>query len=217
MINIAWGIPVIRDIDPNVYRSHMAVAVYTMRNKVADITGISMPKWCHIVKARNQICEVVKDGDFDYLFFIAQDIICPPDVIETLIKDDKDIVGGLYFLKGAPFSPVAFRDKGDSMRSKRYKRVTDYREGLHKIEFSGMDCILIKADVLRELSYPWFKLEGVDGTEDGFFCRKVIGYGYDIFVDTRVKLGHLGERRVFNEAVYNQYKREFFITTKGVK
>jgi hypothetical protein len=158
----------------------------------------------------------LKNG-FDYLFFIAQDIIAPPFVIERLLSHKKDIVSGLYFLKGAPYTPVAFRCDGDVNAKGTYKYVERYAEGLGKVGYVGMDCILIKVKVLEKMKPPWFELLGESSTEDAYFCRKANHYGYDIFVDFGMKLGHLGKRQIFSEATFKQHCRDYFIEVKNEK
>ena len=208
MIKIAWGCPTIRDIDPKVYKNHLSIALYCYEKEVCRITGLAMPNDMHVVKARNKIVEVVKELDVDYLFFIAQDIIAPIPALEMLLSLDKDVVSGFYFMKGMPNTPVAFKDKGDSKETGYYKRIYTYGEGTGEVEFSGLDCILIRKAVLTSIDYPYFALDNPNGTEDSFFCRKVIEAGWKIHVDTRVKVGHLGQRMVYDHDTYQKHKRK---------
>jgi len=50
-----------------------------------------------VTRDHNIIRDKVLDGGYDYLLILDQDVIPPRDVIEKLMKHDKDIISGLYF------------------------------------------------------------------------------------------------------------------------
>jgi hypothetical protein len=55
--------------------------------------------------------------------------------------------------------------------------------------------------------HPWF-IEGVDAQgnqwgEDIAFCRRVRAVGFDIWIDTRIKVGHM-KRHELNEDLYDE-------------
>ena len=53
-----------------------------------------------IVSSRNKLKEYFLKNDYDYLLSLEQDVVSPKDVIERLMKHDKDICSGLYFNHG---------------------------------------------------------------------------------------------------------------------
>jgi hypothetical protein len=57
--------------------------------------------------------------------------------------------------------------------------------------------MLIRKGVIESLKYPWFRSEIqtigdlVDlQSEDVSFCRSLTDAGYDIYVDTKIRVGH---------------------------
>ena len=52
--------------------------------------------------ARNMACEQTLSGGFDWLFFLDDDVITPPDAILRLIAHNKPIVSGVYYRRSPP-------------------------------------------------------------------------------------------------------------------
>ena len=50
-----------------------------------------------VISSRNKLREYFLQNDYDYLLSLEQDVVPPKDVIEKLVKHDKDICSGLYF------------------------------------------------------------------------------------------------------------------------
>lgn len=67
-----------------------------------------------IVKSRNLILEYCLEKGYDYFFSLEQDVIPPKNVIERLLKCNKEIVSGVYFSEfetsqGKISSPLLYR------------------------------------------------------------------------------------------------------------
>ena len=64
-------------------------------------------------------------------------------------------------------------------------------------------CLLIKADVFRNIEPPWFKQGGgflrdgfaIDFTDDAYFCQRARDAGYKLNLHTAVQCGHLDVNR----------------------
>jgi glycosyltransferase involved in cell wall biosynthesis len=143
---------------------------------------------------RNILIRQAKEKGVDYIFFIDDDVILPPDVVERLLSHDKDIVTGLYLHRPFPHRPILFDRVGESGRV-GYKLLTDdVPEGLIKIKNCGLGCVMIKMSVFDKLKEPYITLGQLDPEnwcdDIKFFndCRDV---GFDIWCDTSVKCGHL--------------------------
>ena len=71
-----------------------------------------------------------------------------------------------------------------------------------KVSYAGMGFFACRKEVLDELTYPFFnrelqKMRGKDGTElvdmcseDVAFCKNIEDAGFDIMLDTRLRVGH---------------------------
>jgi hypothetical protein len=119
-----------------------------------------------IADARNEIArEAVKNGS-RYLLFIGDDVVFPPYTMQKLIyrmehMDDLGVVGGIYCSKADVSAPLVFRGNG---RGSYWK----WKVGeLFSVTGLGMDCTMIRCDVLKELSEPWFKTVNMDDYEAG--------------------------------------------------
>lgn len=173
-----------------------------------------------VVKARNAIAlEALRVGA-DYLLFVDDDNPIPPDTLERMIADDKDIViapilgrvpddNGKHPL--CAFYAETVQADGEPLRI--YRNIEQFRdEGpLHRIDAGGTGCMLIKRRVLEVLfdRYNKFIFENgdiklgeaitVDGaeydrrtmSEDCEFCERASDAGFEIWLDERIKPFHI--------------------------
>jgi hypothetical protein len=138
---------------------------------------------------------------FTHMLFIDADMIFPSAALKTLLYHDKDIVGGLYFNRRPPYPPILMRANDPSWFSEEslLGHWYDYpREQLVEVDATGCGFMLVKTDVFAHVysgdpaSPGWFdKLPGL--SEDYSFCVRAIEKGFKVFVDTHLKLGHVGK------------------------
>lgn len=133
---------------------------------------------------------IVRNASGEYVFFLDSDVLCPIDGLLRLLEDGKDIVSGLYFKSTFPHTPQMYRKVGED----RYSPILDYDEGIVEVDGIGLGCCLIKKSVFESIPEPWFDLPALsDLSEDLYFCERAKRAGYTIYVDTRVKCGHISE------------------------
>lgn len=161
--------------------------------------------------ARERLAEWALKCEADYIFFIDDDMMCPSNLFEKLIRHDVDIVAPLAFMRLAPHKPVIFRvDKGyDSLQNREYyipRTVDNYpKDKLVECDGVGFGAALIRTSLLAQIPKPWFMSTTGHG-EDLLFCKKAKEAGFKVFMDTSVKLGHLGIPPIIEEA---DFEREF--------
>ena len=144
--------------------------------------------------ARNQIVKKALEINSQYVFFLGDDVHIPPNTIVQLLSRDVDMVTGVYWTKGYPTRPYLWRglQKGEYL---------DWTAGeFFKVDFSGVDCTLIKTDVFKNIPYPWFSTDWVwnedqevpseIATEDFYFYLKAKKAGYDLWADTSIQCAH---------------------------
>lgn len=159
--------------------------------------------------ARELIAEhAIRDG-CDYLLMYDDDMILPTDMFERLFAHQVDIVAPLAFTRLAPFRPVIYNLTSgyDPVQKEDYYinfEVPNYpRNQLTQVDAIGFGAVLIDLKVLKSLPQKWFMTTSGAG-EDIHFCHKAGKAGFKVFVDTSVKLGHLGERLIVTEEIYDK-------------
>jgi len=147
---------------------------------------------CVIHWNREHICKEAVERGYSHVLFIDSDMFFEPDAVERLLKRDKDIIGVQVNLRQSPpVSTVKTEDEGQIIKQL-------YPDGLLKCAGVGTGFMLIKTSVFKNLSHPWFFWEAdnegnVLTGEDIFFCRKARKAGFEIWCDTTIKMGHVGD------------------------
>ena len=161
-----------------------------------------------IYDARNKFCQQAIEGEFDYIFWLDSDMVFPSYVLQQFMQHDKDIVAGLYFRRAYPFTPVAFSELRRENGILRMKDLEEWSNDLFEVDGVGFGCVLMKTDCLFDIAGKeggvWFT-PTPDAGEDAAFCLRAKEYGYEIWVDPTVKLGHVGQT-VITEGVYRRRK-----------
>lgn len=162
--------------------------------------------------ARERLAEWAEETDMDYMFFIDDDMICPMDMFERLFKHNVDIVAPLAFMRMPPYYPVMYRvDEGyDGMQKMEYYTthpVKNYpKEKLVECDAVGFGSALIKTHLLKKMEKPWFMSTTRSG-EDLWFCYKAKQAGFRVFMDTSIKLGHLGLPPIIEEKDFESHNK----------
>lgn len=178
-----------------------------------------------IEMARNLIVNEAIRNNCTHVLMVDDDNPIPPDTLEKMLADDKDIV----------IAPILSRnpnDKGTHYLCAFYSREVDGNRlydvieqfkddgSLHKIDAGGTGCVLIKIEVLKKLmvEYPGRIFERtrtvfekpiiVEGktitertmSEDVQFCERAIEHGFEVWLDSRIRPLHITGN------TFNQYK-----------
>ena len=156
------------------------------------------------------------DGQpFDIWITIDSDIIFTYEQVIQLIEstDSHPVVAGMYrmvdlvnyaFVKD--WDETFFKEKGvfkfitpEDIES--WKKETEFK--FFPVVYSGMGFMAIKKEVFDKLKYPYFDSEILtitkeDGTvirdicsEDVSLCRKITQAGYQIMINTDIRVGHV--------------------------
>lgn len=143
--------------------------------------------------ARIQLAETALQSGADYVLWIDSDMTFPADALERLLEHDKDMVTGLYFQRRGKHDPVIYSDLNGDSRS----AYSDYpQDSLFKVAACGFGLVLMKSEVIAKVA------QGNDGMtfqpfpgigEDLSFCYRWNAVGGEIFCDSTLKLGHLGD------------------------
>lgn len=142
----------------------------------------SIKQGCLVHKNRNDLAKEAISRDYTHLFFVDADMCFSPVVLDRLLERNKDIIGANYY-----------------RRNPNKESVVDFIEDgeLTKCNSIGTGCALIKTEVFKKMSYPYFAFQDSDLEEevgeDIYFCKKAQKLGYEVWVDTTMQIGHIGE------------------------
>jgi len=178
-------------------------------------------KMLRLISSRNKIIDYVLKNNYDYVLIMDCDVIPPKNIIEELIKCNKDIVSGIYFnyfktldnkTKWLPVAWVSISKKEfenfenkqnlpDSVESnldlRGYltKQEVESNE-LLKVLIPSAGCLLVKNRVLQNPKIRYGLLEtkkhgNIHTTDDVYFITKAREAGFDAYCYTKIKCQHL--------------------------
>ncbi len=158
----------------------------------AMVYGVQLPF------ARNHIIEDALKNNSDYLLWIDADMIFTSDLLVKLLLHNKDIINALAFRRVQPHYPCIFKWNTNSQCYETMK----YSKGLLEVDAMGMSACLIKIDVFKKLKKPWYYYRNNIFSSDLTFCWNAKKAGYKLWVDSSLKIGHLGSEKIITEQYY---------------
>ena len=202
-MKIVIGVNTLENVSSFVYASHIGL-IAQMKSKHPDMEILFYtPYRMSIDNMRNAVAQIAIEQEADYIFFIDDDVVVRNDTFDSLLAADKDIICALTYVRGYPFHPMFFKDvlTVQQLNGKVRKDLTfhdDYEnsvgeDGLVRTGAVGFSCVLIKTDILRAMTPPYF-VTGPGHTEDVYFCLKAraeLEPEPEIWVDTKVPVGHM--------------------------
>jgi len=150
--------------------------------------NIYMPKgMVPLDNARNHCVKIFLQNYLDYLCFINDDIVPPPNALRELILADKDVIAPLCFnmredMNGVKYPcPVAYK------RQKNGEYQIHYGKGIEETDNVMGGMFLIKRKVLVNMERPFaftYKKDGtLDFSEDIYFSQKAKERGYKLYTN----------------------------------
>jgi ubiquinone/menaquinone biosynthesis C-methylase UbiE len=171
-----------------------------------------------------------KGMDADKILFMDVDMKFPIHTLPQLISNNVPIVGGLYYIRGHPYSPVGgwTNSEGTNINGNGKMWKEDYcplpPDQLVEVDWTGVGCLLVDMDVFDKIKYPCFYDEwehdaGVRKRgHDVIFCEAVRKAGYKVYVDTKVSCGHRVVDYVDRAWVETYYESNFgSVYTRKIK
>lgn len=154
-----------------------------------------------VYDSRNKLAAMALDMEADYILWFDSDMVFEPDTLERMMKvldehSEIDVLSGLYFRRGHPFTPVLFgklERKEDG--TLEHEGVENVPESLFEVAGCGFGCVLMRTDMLLDIAAKegggvWFTPFLTAG-EDASFCIRARESGYKIYCDPDVSLGHM--------------------------
>ena len=165
-----------------------------------------------IYDARNTIAVTAIKNDVDRLLMLDSDMEFEPDMLEMMMKDMDEgaqYVSGLCFGRSEPVKPCVYKEviwkyEGDNKITHSAEPYWDYPEGkMFECAGTGAAAIMVSKELLKAVAerqgLPFQPLPYLG--EDLSFCYRVRECGIRMWCDSRIKLGHVGQKR-FDEKMY---------------
>lgn len=184
---ILIGLPVHGNVNPAVVAS-----LLSLTSNINYPGKVHLQSNCYVHDARNKIVNEAQKLGASYLMFIDADMVFPPDGVNRLVEQDKDIIGGLYYRRQPPHLPTINQVDGDRLIVPR-KFPKDKPFEVFALATGFM---LINMKVFEKIKPPWFYFGNFHGRsmgEDVYFCRKAHDAGFKIWCDPTIPLGHVGD------------------------
>lgn len=143
--------------------------------------------------SRNLAVKRARDLKVTHLMFLDADQTFPGDGIKRLLDQKKDIIGGIYNERRMPLqSTVKLMDANGKMISGKGE---DIPRETFKAYAMGCGFLLIKLTVFDKIPEPWFntQIEPDFKTEDIYFFEKARSFGFDVWADPTINIGHIGD------------------------
>ena len=136
---------------------------------------------------REEVAARFMNGDGTHLFFIDSDMAFDPNVLDTLLAHDKDIVGARYYRRQG-------KEKDPAVRTRYDLPGMSLPNHIYKNYATATGCMLIKREVFEKIPRPWFSLGPIEKPvgEDIFFCSKAKEFGVEIYEDPTLVVKHIG-------------------------
>lgn len=178
----------------------------SMTSLLKPTTAVVATTRCSLVyDARNMLCKLAVDHNFDRVFWLDSDMVFQPDILQRLMSDmdeGRRYVAGLYFTRKNPIEPVIYQETGinEDENGKLIPYRIPYKGDVNageivKIAGSGMGGTLMEVSVIREVferfGLPFSPELGFG--EDLSFCRRCEHLGIDMYCDTGVQMGHVAQ------------------------
>lgn len=160
---------------------------------------------------RQKLAEAAIEAKMDYIFWVDADQVYPEDSISVLLRNNKDIVGGLTGKRndGTPLT-WDFVKPGEMDKFRRTKKLKQLdiksNTGLQRVECLGLGGILTKIGIFDKLPSPWFQtiyinaggvIRGKDSIgEDVYFYELAKNSGIEVWSNTDLVYGHLALRQI---------------------
>lgn len=174
----------------------LALAELVKFNTMNNIdTHVFMDASTILLTQRERLATQAVGLNADYMLWLDSDMVFPATTAVRLLAHTEPVVAGNYIRRQKPYKGVAYKKIGDWEKPLSF----DIQDELVSVAGVGMGCLLIKTDIFKELSKPWFDFQWTPSSndflgEDMYLCQKITAAGYSIKIDTMIsqELHHLG-------------------------
>ena len=152
-----------------------------------------------VYHARNNLARQALKTDADYVLWLDSDMVFAPDTLIRMLKvckdNDIDFLTAVCFRRKPPYTPCLFDRLEKVEKGASYTALMSVPEGLFKVGGCGFAGVLMASDVILSVQskFNGRMFDPMDGFgEDVSFCWRARQCGYDIWCDSSIEFGHVG-------------------------
>lgn len=152
-----------------------------------------------VYNARNELAKQAIKSEADWVLWLDSDMVFEPNLLNrmlTVCKDnDIDFLTAICFRRKPPYTPCLFDRLEKMEHGASYTTIMSVPEGRFKVGGCGFAGVLMSTDVLMSVAakFGGRMFDPIEGMgEDVSFCWKARRCGYDIWCDSDIELGHVG-------------------------
>lgn len=152
----------------------------------------SNPARMSIDRMRNMTAKVAIELNADYILFLDDDVIVPPNFgLKQLLDCDAEVAAGRVCVRGYPFNYMAFERRAADPEG-LYIMNELPKSGILEVGAVGFSFALLKVAPLRRMQDPYF-VTGINCTEDIYYCDKLykMDNSYKVKINCDCECGHI--------------------------
>ncbi len=149
-----------------------------------------------VYDSRNKLAERAINSTADYVLWLDSDMTFMPDtldmMLDTLKKNNYEILTGMYFRRRPPFTPTLFEELRILPTGTVTKEFDEIPDEIFEVAGCGFGCVLMSRNILWNVfcqnGNMFAPINGVG--EDLSFCWRARRIGHKIYCDPSIALGH---------------------------
>lgn len=165
-----------------------------------------------VYNARNNLARQAIKAEADWILWLDSDMVFGPNLLQRMLKvcteKDIDFLTALCFRRKPPYTPCLFDRLEKVEKGASYTAIMSVPDGRFQVGGCGFAGVLMSTDILLSVAsnFNGRMFDPIDGFgEDLAFCWRARQCGYEIWCDSDIEMGHVGQcvvTRSFFEA-YN--------------
>ena len=155
-----------------------------------------------VYNARNNLARQAVKSEADWVLWLDSDMVFDPDFLDKMltvcIENDIDFLTALCFRRKPPYTPCLFErlDVRKDGKGASYTALLSVPDGRFRVEGCGLAGVLMSTDVLISVAakFNGAMFDPMYGFgEDVAFCWRARQCGYEIWCDSDIEMGHVGQ------------------------
>ena len=153
-----------------------------------------------VYNARNNLARQAIKAEADWVLWLDSDMVFAPDTLIRMLdvcqKNKIDFLTAICFRRKPPYTPCLFDRLDKVEKGASYTALMSVPDGRFKVGGCGFAGVLLSTDVIMSVAakFNGRMFDPLDGFgEDLSFCWRARQCGYDIWADSEIEFGHVGQ------------------------